>query len=95
MMGNSRRRFLKHGGTIVWLVPAVIAASRDAFAEKNQAMRTSMKYQDHPGPENKDCAGCMHFVPGKTPTALGGCKIYPGDTEISAKGYCIAWTKKA
>jgi hypothetical protein len=52
-----------------------------------------MKYQDKPSGA-KHCANCMHFVPGKTPKDLGGCKIFPGDTEISPNGYCVAWAAK-
>lgn len=94
MENASRRRFLKLGGGALAMIP-ILAASPDALAAKNDAMRTALKYQDHPGPENKDCSNCLQFIPGKSPTALGGCKLYPGDTEISPKGYCTAWTKKA
>jgi hypothetical protein len=94
MENASRRRFLKLGGTALAMIP-ILAASPEAFAAKNEAMRTALKYQDHPGPENKECSNCLQFVPGKTPTAPGGCKLYPGDSEISPKGYCTAWTKKA
>ena len=52
-----------------------------------------MKYQDKPNGE-KHCATCIQFVPGKNPKALGGCKIFPGDTEISPQGYCVAWVAK-
>jgi hypothetical protein len=93
MKETSRRRFLKIGGTTLAVIP-FLAASGSAFAAKNAAMRTSLKYQDHPGPDNKECSGCLQFVPGKTPTALGECKLYPGDTEISPRGYCVAWAKK-
>ena len=54
-----------------------------AFAAKNENIRKAMK-----------CSGCIHFVPGKTPTDLGGCKIFGGDTEIHPNGYCTAWAKK-
>ncbi len=94
MDSNSRRRFLKLGGTALAAIP-ILCASGTALAAKNEAVRASMKYQDHPGPDGKDCSACLQFIAGKTPTALGGCKIYPGDTEISPHGYCIAWTKKA
>ena len=57
-------------------------------------MRTGFKYQDKPEGD-KNCANCTQFTPGATPKDLGGCKIIPGDTEISPHGYCIAWTKKA
>jgi hypothetical protein len=35
----------------------------------------------------------MQFVPGKAPKDKGGCKILPGDTEISPTGSCIAWVE--
>jgi High potential iron-sulfur protein len=93
MKSTSRRRFLKLSGATLAAIP-ILAASTNAFAAKNAAMRTSLKYQDHPGPDNKECSGCMQFKPGKTPKALGGCNLYPGDTEISPRGYCVAWAKK-
>jgi anaerobic selenocysteine-containing dehydrogenase len=92
MTQKSRRNFLKVSGSALALAP-VLAASTRASAATNAAMRTSLKYQDKPNGD-KNCSGCMHFVPGKSPTALGGCKIMPGDTEISPKGYCSAWAKK-
>jgi len=93
MSSTSRRRFLKLGTSVLAAVP-ILAVSKSALAAKNAAMRTSLKYQDHPGPDNKECSGCLQFVPGKTPTSLGECKLYPGDTEISPRGYCVAWAKK-
>lgn len=94
MDNASRRQFLKLGGSALVIIP-ILAASGQAFAAQNAAMRGSLKYQDKPGPDGKDCVGCMQFVPGKSPSAQGGCKLYPGDTEISPKGYCVAWAKKA
>ena len=70
-------------------IPLLILADK-AFATTNAAMRTAMKYQDTPNAE-KACAGCMQFVPGKTAASLGGCKLFAGDTEVSPKGYCVAW----
>jgi hypothetical protein len=88
---NRRRALLKSGSVIL---ASLFAPLNNAFATKNEAVRTSLKYQDKPGPDGKDCAGCLQFVPGKTPTSPGGCKVIAGDTEISPKGYCIAWVKK-
>ena len=88
----SRRQFLKIGGAAIVMIP-VAALSGNAMAATNAAMRAAMKYQDKPN-GGKQCSGCMQFIPGKTPTALGGCKIFPGDTEISPHGYCIAWAAK-
>jgi hypothetical protein len=89
---TSRRQFLKIGGAAIVMIP-VAALSWNVMASTNAAMRTAMKYQDKPNGA-KQCNGCMQFIPGKTPKDLGGCKIFPGDTEISPHGYCVAWAAK-
>jgi len=81
-MNPSRRNMLKIGGLSLAMIPVI------AMAAKNDSMRTSMKYQDHPNGD-QSCATCVQFV------APNGCKIFPGDTEISPKGYCAAYAKKA
>lgn len=85
----ARRQFLKMGSAALALIP-VVALSGNAAAAQNAGMRASMKYQDTPLGD-KDCGNCVQFVPGKTPKDLGGCKLFPGDTEISSKAYCAAW----
>jgi hypothetical protein len=87
-----RREFLKIGGAVVAVIP-LMAVSNWAGAATNANMRTAFKYQDKPEGD-KNCSGCMQFVPGKTPKGPGACNIMPGDTEISPQGYCIAWVKK-
>lgn len=87
-----RRNFLKIGGAAMTVMP-ILAASRWAHAATNPTLRTSLKYQNKPNGEQK-CANCLQFVPGKTPKAMGECKIIPGDTEIAPEAYCIAWAKK-
>ena len=89
---TTRRSFLKIGGSALAMIP-VIAMTGSAIATTNAAMRTSLKYKATPEGD-KNCAGCVQFVPGASPKDLGGCKILPGDTEISPQGYCMAWTKK-
>jgi hypothetical protein len=84
-MNPSRRNLLKIGGLSLAMIPVV------ALAAKNENMRTTMKYKDTPEGD-KACATCVQFVPGSGD--LGGCKIFPGDTEVSAKGYCVAYAKK-
>ena len=91
-IGMLRRRFLK-AATALAMFPTV-GVSGEAAAATNASLRTSLKYQGKPEGD-KSCANCAQFVAGATPKDLGGCKIIPGDTEISAQGYCIAWTKKA
>ena len=90
-MQSSRRVWLKATTAAAVAVPLVFFA-RHSLAAKNDAMRTSFKYQDTPS-ETKTCATCLQFVPGKTAKDKGGCKIFPGDTEISPTGYCIAWVE--
>ena len=92
LQNGKRRQLLKAGCAALAMVP-IVAVSGKAAAAQNAALRTSLKYQDHPMGD-KECTGCLQFVPGKTPKDLGGCKLMPGDTEISPKGYCVAWTKK-
>lgn len=80
-MNPSRRNLLKYGGLSLAMIPVV------AMAAKNDGMRASMKYKDSPEGD-KSCGTCVQFVAPKS------CKIFPGDDEISAKGYCVAWAKK-
>jgi DMSO/TMAO reductase YedYZ molybdopterin-dependent catalytic subunit len=82
-MDQSRRNMLKLGGAALAMIPVV------AIAAKNDAMRASMKYKDAPEGDKK-CSTCVQFVPGKAATDKGGCKIFPGDTEVSPNGYCVA-----
>lgn len=86
---SARRRMLKSGGAVLAMIP-LMALSGGTQAATNAAMRASFKYQDKPEGD-KACSNCVQFVPGKTDTALGGCKIFPGDTEISPNGHCQAW----
>ena len=87
-INQARRNMLKLGGIAVVMVPMA------AIAAKNEPLRKAMKYQDTSNGDKK-CSNCMQFVPGKTPTDLGGCKVFAGDTEIAPEGYCTAWVKKA
>ncbi len=84
---------LKIGGAALAAIP-VMAFTGTAGAATNAAIRASMKYVDKPNGD-KSCANCMQFVPGKTATDLGGCKLFAGDTEIAPNGSCVAWVKKA
>ena len=61
-------------------------------ARAAKAPKDALKYQDHPH-EGQDCAGCIQFVPGKSATAMGECKVVDG--SISPKGWCLAFVKKA
>ena len=86
---SSRRKviWLVLGGTAL----APFAVGRNAHAAQNAQLRAALKYQDQPN-KDQQCSGCAQFIPGKTPKERGGCKIIPGDTEISPQGWCSAWT---
>lgn len=90
-MQSSRRVWLKAVTGAAVAAPLVFF-SRHSLATKNDALRASLKYQDKPS-GTKHCANCLQFVPGKTPKDNGGCKILPGDTEISPDAYCVAWVE--
>ncbi len=87
-----RRQFLKISGAALAMIPAIVVSGR-ADSATNANLRASLKYQGKPEGD-KSCANCQQFVPGASAKDLGGCKIMPGDTEISPQGYCLAWVKK-
>lgn len=68
----------------------VFAAGTTAIARADA--RDSLKYQSTPKGDQK-CSECVLFVPGKTTTANGTCKVIPGD--ISPNGWCTAFSKRS
>jgi High potential iron-sulfur protein len=75
------------------LLPALAAlAGSETFAQTAKGTKAQFKYQDTPNGK-KQCSNCTFFIPGKTATANGTCKIVQGD--ISPKGYCIAYSAKS
>jgi hypothetical protein len=85
----NRRALLRRAVATAAAVPIMAVASR-AQAAQNAALRGALKYQDQPN-KGQQCSACVHWVPGPTPTARGGCKIIPGDNEIAPQGWCTAW----
>ena len=53
--------------------------------------KAQFKYQDKPNGKQK-CSGCALYVPGKTATASGTCKVVKG--AISPNGWCTAFSPK-
>ena len=80
----SRRTVLKQAIFLSSLAATGLVATRPAYAQK--ASKAAMKYQDKPN-GSQECDTCQHFQPPKS------CEIVDGD--ISPKGWCIAWLKKA
>jgi hypothetical protein len=89
---SPRRHFMKISGMALSVIPLMLIGQQSQAAT-NAGMRAAMKYQATPNGD-KACGGCQQFVPGKTPADLGGCKLFAGDTEVSPKGYCVAWVAK-
>ena len=85
----TRRKFFKTAGIALALLPLVVI-SRQATANTNTAVCAKLKYQSTPK-DNMSCTACLEFVPGKSEKDLGGCKVIPGDDEISPDGYCTSW----
>jgi len=92
MTMKSRRIWLRMAAGSALVAPLAFLG-QPAAAATNAASRSALKYQDGPKGDAK-CATCLHFVPGKSPTDRGGCKIIPGDTEISPDGWCVGFAKK-
>ena len=85
----TRRRFLKTASCALASIP-LVSVSQQAEATINAAARAHFRYQDYPN-GNWSCSTCLDFIAGKNDTALGGCKKFPDDNEVSPEGYCVAW----
>jgi High potential iron-sulfur protein len=69
--------------------PATRASARAAQAK---LAKSAVQYVDAGKDEGKDCDDCAQFVPGKSATDNGTCKIVEG--VINPHGHCIAFTPK-
>jgi hypothetical protein len=91
----SRRTLLKSGATIA-VIGAVattgLLKSGPARAQSGKASQAVAMYQTTPHGKDQ-CDNCIHFVPGKTPTANGTCKVVEGD--ISPHGWSVMYARKA
>ncbi|MGA2707738.1 MAG: hypothetical protein ACLQJ0_13135 [Steroidobacteraceae bacterium] len=94
---HSRRKVIKIGVTALAIAPLAGLSGR-AFATQNAAVRTALKFQDHPNGD-KNCKVCVNFIPNKDKVnndeAVNGCKLYPGDTEICTHCYCVGFVQNA
>lgn len=90
----SRRELFKHGAAVA---AGVVAASTLARIQPAQAAapkvaQATAMYQTTPHGKQQ-CDGCVHFIPGKTATADGTCKMVAG--SISPHGWCVLFATKA
>jgi hypothetical protein len=86
MRTASRTKFLQAaaGASILW-----IALPKSAKADDGKVPPSAVQYQDKPNGD-KRCAKCASFIPGKSATDDGTCKIVSG--AVSPNGYCIAFS---
>lgn len=76
-------------------MPIAIGAFAALQAEAQAAPTMTQKaanYQTKPN-GGKECGGCSLFIPGKSATANGSCKLVQG--SISPHGWCKFYTPKA
>jgi len=88
----SRRALVKRGiCALTGVAMASLGAGR-ILAADSKLSKSAVQYEDLARKEGTDCDDCIQFVPGKTATALGTCKIVEG--PINPHGHCIAFTPK-
>ena len=89
----SRRRLFRQGAVIASgaALGGLMLKAR-APAQGGTISKATAKYQDKPN-AGKECDGCLQFVPGKSSSGSGTCKIVQGD--ISPKGWCSYFTPKS
>lgn len=85
----NRRAWLKRASLALASIPIVVY-SELAAARTNEPLRAQLGYQDTPKGD-KSCANCLEFIPGSASADAGGCKVIPGDDQISPNGYCTLW----
>ena len=89
--GVSRRSVVK-GGVYALAGIAIASLRAGVSAAEPKLAKSAVQYVDAGKDEGKDCDDCIQFIPGKTPKAMGTCKIVEG--EINPHGHCIAFTPK-
>jgi hypothetical protein len=84
----SRRTMLKGVAVVTGVALASTFAGKAAAAKSSKA---AVKYQDKPHGD-QECSKCTFFIPGKSPSAEGTCKIVEG--SISPQGWCTSYSGK-
>lgn len=87
----SRRALLKGSAALLGAIAATPLLRVPTAEAAGKASKASLQYQDKPNGD-KECSKCLNFIPGKSPTANGSCKVVAG--VISPHGYCLAFAPK-
>ena len=88
----SRRSLVKRGICALTGIAIALLAGTRALAADSKLAKLAVQYEDLAKKEGTHCDDCIQFLPGKTATAMGTCKIVEG--EINPHGHCIAFTPK-
>ena len=89
----SRRRLIRQGAVIASAAAlGGLILKEQAPAQGGKVSQAIAKYQNTPH-GTQECDGCMQYVPGKTPSANGTCKIVEG--SISPKAWCMFFAPKS
>lgn len=99
----NRRVFMLQAVTATGVVLLASEASAQAMVSESDAQAVSLGYKADASKvdkaknpkfaANQGCANCALYQ-GKPGAASGPCGIFPGK-QVSAKGWCTAYTKKA
>lgn len=85
-----RRAFLRHGGLFLGVLSAgALLASRRARADDGMLSQASVQYQRMPH-NGQMCSNCAYFIPGKTATDTGSCRLVDG--TIYPNGWCVRFS---
>lgn len=91
----SRRAALSKAGTALAAIAVVaVTGIRPVFA-KAKSDKDDFYFQDTPGEDGKNCAGCINFTPkseGLYGKDSGDCALLEGD--VCNHCYCQGWTDK-
>ncbi|HTX58555.1 MAG TPA: high-potential iron-sulfur protein [Verrucomicrobiae bacterium] len=93
MFGSQDRRSRADFVRAIVTLPALgaLLAAGTGVAEA-KGSKAQFHYQTKPNGDKK-CSNCALFIPGKTATADGTCKVVDG--SISPNGYCVAYSPKS
>ncbi|MDE1951482.1 MAG: high-potential iron-sulfur protein [Betaproteobacteria bacterium] len=85
-----RRAFLRSGGLLLTVLTTGAAlASRQARADDGLLSQASVHYQKMPH-DGQQCSNCAYFIPGKTATDTGSCRLVSG--TIYPDGWCVRFS---
>jgi hypothetical protein len=88
----SRRSLLKRGLCTLTGVAITSLTGTKTFAADTKIAKATVQYEDVAKNKGADCDDCIQFIPGKTATAPGTCKIVEG--AINPHGHCLAFSPK-